>query len=159
MATDLRENAMSKYAWSRLNKLQVGRYSEYFAKMEFTLYGFDVYQAEVDDKGIDFVIRKGSARYYDVQVKSSRGFNYIYFNKNYFELRDNLYATIVLFEEGKLPDLFLIPATAWLCLNSLFVSRDYPPPRKSKPDWGLCLSSKNYPLLQDYAFEKVVSLL
>jgi hypothetical protein len=44
--------------------------------MEFTLYGFDVYTAEVDDKGIDFVIRKERRRgtdiefvYYDVQVK------------------------------------------------------------------------------------------
>ena len=50
---------MDKYDWSRLTHLQVGRFAEYFVKMEFTLYGFDVYQAEVDDKGIDFVIRKG----------------------------------------------------------------------------------------------------
>jgi hypothetical protein len=48
---------MDRYEWSRLNTLQVGKYSEYFVKMEFTLYRFDVYQAEVDDKGIDFVIR------------------------------------------------------------------------------------------------------
>lgn len=50
---------MEEYDWSRLTHLQVGRFAGYFVKMEFTLYGFDVYQAEVDDKGIDFVIRKG----------------------------------------------------------------------------------------------------
>jgi hypothetical protein len=127
--------------------------------MEFTLYGFDVYQAEVDDKGIDFVIRKGNNRYYDIQVKSVRGSNSIYFNKSHFDLRGNLYATIVLFKEDMLPDLFLIPSTTWLNLNSLFVSRDYPPPRRSEPEWGLNLSAKNYPLLQDYAFEKVAALL
>jgi len=39
----------------------VGRYAEYYVKMEFTLHGFDVYSAaEVDDKGIDFVIPGGS---------------------------------------------------------------------------------------------------
>ena len=41
-----------KYDWSRLNHLQLGRYAEYFIKMEFTALGFDVYSAEVDDKGL-----------------------------------------------------------------------------------------------------------
>jgi hypothetical protein len=49
---------MERYEWNRLSPLQVGRYAEYLVKMEFTLYGFDVYTAEVDDKGIDFVVRK-----------------------------------------------------------------------------------------------------
>jgi hypothetical protein len=49
--------AMHTYHWSELTKLQVGRYAEYFVKMVFTLHGFDVYSAEVDDKGIDFVVR------------------------------------------------------------------------------------------------------
>ena len=150
---------MDRYDWSRLNTLQVGRYSEYFVKMEFTIYGFDVYQAEVDDKGIDFVIRKGHDRYYDIQVKSVRGFNYIFFRKQYFELRDNLFAAIVIVDEGKPPKLFLIPATVWQNPNALFVSRDYEPPKKSKPEWGLSLSPKNYSLLQEYAFENVVAKL
>ena len=47
-----------EHRWSELSRLQLGRYAEYFVKMEFTLHGFDVYSAEVDDKGIDFVIRK-----------------------------------------------------------------------------------------------------
>ncbi len=63
---------MEKYAWKNLNHLQIGRYAEYFAKMEFTLFGFDVYTVEVDNRGIDFVIRKDD-QYYDVQVKSVRG--------------------------------------------------------------------------------------
>ena len=46
-----------KYNWDNLNRLQIGKYAEYYAKMEFTSYGFDVYTSEVDDKGIDFVIR------------------------------------------------------------------------------------------------------
>ncbi len=41
------------YDWGKLNHLQLGRYAEYFVKMEFTRHGFDVYSAEVDDKGID----------------------------------------------------------------------------------------------------------
>jgi hypothetical protein len=150
---------MERYKWSRLNTLQVGRYAEYFVKMEFTLHGFDVYQAEVDDKGIDFVIRKGHDRYYDIQVKSSRGFNYVFFRKEYFELREGLFAAIVVLDESEPPKLFLIPATAWQNPDALFVSRDYEPPKKSKPEWGLNLSVKNYPLLQEYTFENVAATL
>jgi len=47
--------------WSKLSTLQLGRYAEYFVKMEFTLHGFDVYSAEVDDKGIDFRHWRGIA--------------------------------------------------------------------------------------------------
>jgi hypothetical protein len=150
---------MDRYKWSRLNTLQVGKYSEYFVKMEFTLYGFDVYQAEVDDKGIDFVIRKGQDRYYDVQVKSVGGFNYIFFRKEFFALRGNLFAAVVILDEGEPPKLFLIPSTVWQSPNALFVSRDYGPPRKSKPEWGISLSHKNYPLLHGYEFESVVATL
>lgn len=128
-------------------------------KMEFTLYGFDVYQAEVDDKGIDFVIRKGQETYYDIQVKSVRGFNYIFFRKECFELRENLYAAIVIFEDGEMPKLFLIPATAWCNPNSIFVNRAYEPPAKSKPEWGLNLSAKNRQLLNEYSFEKIIAKL
>jgi hypothetical protein len=55
----------NKYNWSRLSHLQVGRYAEYLVKMEFTMYGFDVYTPEVDDKCIDLVIRKREDHYYD----------------------------------------------------------------------------------------------
>jgi len=30
-----------RYDWARLNHLQVGRYAEYLAKMEFAMFGFD----------------------------------------------------------------------------------------------------------------------
>lgn len=43
--------------WSNLTHLQIGKYGEYFAKMAFNRAGFDVYAAEVDNKGIDFVVR------------------------------------------------------------------------------------------------------
>ena len=43
--------------WADLNHLQTGRYGEDFAKMAFGRAGFDVFSPEVDDKGIDFVLR------------------------------------------------------------------------------------------------------
>jgi len=147
-----------KYDWSRLNHLQVGKYAEYFVKMECVLYGFDVYSAEVDDKGIDFVIRKGHDRYYDVQVKSSRGFNYIFFPKDKFELHDNMLAAVVFFLPNQAPDLFLIPSMTWCTPNRCFVSRDYEG-KKSMPEWGLSVTPTTYPMLAEYSFERIVQRL
>jgi len=149
---------MGRYNWDRLNHLQLGRYAEYFVKMEFTLLGFDVYAAEVDDRGIDFVIRKGNDCYYDVQVKSCRGLNYIFFPKDKFSPRTNLLAAVVLFTNGETPQLYLIPSTEWLQPNPLLVSHDYEG-RKSRPEWGLNLSKKNLPLLAQFSFDEVVQKL
>ena len=151
---------MGKYEWSQLTTLQVGKYAEYFVKMEFTLHGFDVYTSEVDDKGVDFVVCDDSREhYYDVQVKSVRNLNYIFFRKEYFVLRENLLAAVVMLADSKPPELYLIPSNVWLQPNSLFVSRDYGPPKKSKPEWGLNLSQRNYPLLAAFSFDKTVDSL
>lgn len=50
-----------RHNWTRLNRLQLGKYAEYLVKMEFVLCGCDVFSSEVDDHGIDFVIALGRA--------------------------------------------------------------------------------------------------
>jgi hypothetical protein len=146
-----------RFKWSLLSTQQVGRYAKYFVKMEFTLYGFDVYTAEVDDKGIDFVIRKDN-KYYDIQVKSARKFSYIFFDKEKFKLRSNLLASIVLFRDDEFPRIFLVPSAAWNELNALFVSNDYPG-KKSRPEWGMNLSQRNMALLEPFRFEDTIKSL
>ena len=151
---------MDDLTWSNLTSLQVGKYAEYFVKMEFTKRGFDVYTSEVDDKGIDFVVCTKEPRlYYDVQVKSVRGFNYVFFRKEYFRLRDNLLAAVVMLLDGKQPKLHLVPSGVWREPNRLFVSRDYGPPRKSPPEWGINLSQRNYPLLVQFSFDRTAAKL
>jgi hypothetical protein len=149
---------MKRYAWGSLNPLQLGRYAEYFVKMEFTMYGLDIYTSEVDDKGIDFVVRKGVNRYYDIQVKSVYKAKYIFFPKHVFELRDNLLATVVVFRDHEAPSIYLVRATHWQTPDKLFVSRDYVG-RKSKPEYGVQLSGRNQALWSLYAFDKVVGTL
>lgn len=146
------------HQWSRLGSLQLGRYAEYYAKMEFALHGFDVYTAEVDTKGIDVVIRKDANRYYDVQVKSARNFNYIFLPKDKFVLRPNLLAVVALFVEGELPSLYLFPSMAWLTPSALLVSYESKD-EKSKPEWGLNFAKRNRELLATFAFENKVSEL
>lgn len=157
---------MKRYEWSKLNHLQLGKYAEYLVKMEFTSYGFDVYTAEVDDKGIDFILRKEQKgtngeveyKYYDVQVKSVRGMQYVFFSKEKFILRDNLLAAIGVFGDGDLPDLYLVPSMVWSYPNALFASRDYEE-LKSKPEWGLNLSKRNLALLEEHRFDRTIKEL
>ncbi len=128
------------------------------------MYGFDVYGTEVDDRGIDFVIRKDIDRYYDVQVKSQRlgegrATPYIFMRKSHFDPRETLLLAVVLFENGKVPDLYLIPSIVWLEPNGLFVSRAYGEGRKSPPEWGMSITKRNLKSLEAYRFEVRVGQL
>ena len=72
---------MPNLNWSKLNHMQIGRYAEYYAKMEFTSYGYDVYTSEVDDHGVDFVAKSPQGVFLEVQVKAVRD-NYVFIRKN-----------------------------------------------------------------------------
>jgi hypothetical protein len=148
---------VERNVWSSLNHFQVGKYAEYFVMMEFTLFDFEVYSTEVDNRGVDFVIRR-DGRYFRVQVKSIRDLNYVFLAKDKFPLDDDMLAAVVLFFDRKPPDHYLIPATVWKSPNELFVSRDYEG-KASKPEWGLNLSQKNMPLLEPYRFDTTVKQL
>jgi hypothetical protein len=111
-------------SWKHLNHLQVGKYAEYLVKIALVSHGLDVYSSEVDDRGIDFVVKKDHQTYFDIQVKSIRGRNYIFFPKSKFMPRENLFAAVAVFIEGEDPHLFLIPSIHWLHPNSLLVERD-----------------------------------
>ena len=149
---------MSRHCWKNLNKQQVGAYAEYFFKMELTMHGFQVYSTEVDDRGIDFVARRETGPFIELQVKSLRGMGYVFMQKTKFPLRQNTYLALCLFTEGKEPDLFLVPSTAWLTPNSLFADRNYDGEgMKSKPEWGLNVSQKNLEALSAFSFEKAIN--
>jgi len=128
--------------------------------VELTLSGFDVYGAEVDDKGINFVIRKAVDNFYDVQVKTARlpGGNYVYLAKDGFELRRSMIAALVLLSEREPPEGFLIPALAWQKPDSLLCDMNYEG-MKSKPEFGIRLSARNLPMLHRFTFEQQAALL
>ena len=145
---------MPNTSWSKLNHMQLGKYAEYYAKMEFASYGFEVYTSEVDDHGVDFVVKKpGESKFYEVQVKSVREYGYVYISKSKMpELTNSRLVCYLHFIDGKLPDIFVIPATAWEAPNAVLVDRKYDKPsQKSDPEWGINISQKNYSLLAKYA--------
>lgn len=149
---------MQRLDWSRLNPLQVGRYAEYFVKMELTLFGFEVYTTEVDDRCVDFVMRRDGGPFYDVQVKSVRGYNYVFVPKDKYPIAPNRLLAAVLLHQAREPELYLIPMEAWLTPNALLVGRDYEG-KSSRPEWGANLSAKNQVLLDQYRFDKTVATL
>jgi hypothetical protein len=148
------EANVNEYEWSKLTKPQLGKYAEYFAKMEFTRCGLDVYTAEVDDKGIDFVIRLSSGCYFDVQVKSVRDRGLVCFPLHVFTPRPNLMAAIVVFPKGRQAEAFLIPSTEWINrpsgLLAYYKSKEF-------DEYQLRVTSARLDLLRrDYSFAHVV---
>lgn len=145
--------------WSKLSHLQLGRYAEYYSKMEFASYGLQIFTSEVDDHGIDFIVKSPTQnQYYDIQVKSTRDLNYIFLAKSKFIIRENLLASVVIFTELNVPNHFLIPSFVWRETNFLFVSRDYVG-KKSAPEWGINLSNKNLPALANFSFDKTIKAI
>ncbi len=142
--------------WSKLNHLQLGRYAEYYAKMEFASYGFEIYTSEVDDHGIDFIAKYKDGQFFELQVKAVRQTNYIFMKKDKWDICDlNTYLILMIFSDGKLPNVYLIPATAWKTPNSLLCDNNYDG-LKSVPEYGVNLSKKNMPLLDAYKIETAI---
>jgi len=147
-----------RYNWKALNRQQIGAFSEYFVKMELTMLGFQVYSTEVDDRGIDFVVRYENGPFLSIQVKSIREKGYVFMQKEKFDLSAGLYLALAILDEGAEPRLFLILSEAWKEPNSLLVDRDYIG-KKRNPEWGVNLSKKNMVLLEEYAFSEMASQL
>lgn len=146
---------MPNKKWTILNGMQLGRYAEYYAKMEFTSYGYEVYTSEVDDHGVDFVTKKKDAdTFYEVQVKSIRGWGYVFMTKDKMPLTKNRIVCLLRFEDESLPEVYIIPAEAWKQPNQLLVDRNYKGEEfKSKPEWGINISRKNVDVLEKYKAE------
>ncbi len=149
---------MPKTKWSELSHLQLGQYGEYYAKMEFTSYGFDVYTSEVDDHGVDFVAKKNGI-FYEVQVKSIRNDNYMFIRKSKLVLDDKHLICYLRFVDDQLPEVYVIPATVFLEPDgSLFTSKDYVG-LKSDPEYGINMSKKNYEKMQAFRIEATIQVL
>lgn len=146
---------MPNMKWLQLSNKQLGQYAEYYAKMEFTSYGYDVYTSEVDDHGVDFVaINLQNDKMYKVQVKSLLRGSYAFIKKDKIKLDEYHLVCLLHFTEGKLPEVYVIPAIAWNEINEVFKDRAH----YKKPEWGINYSKKNIPLLEKYKAENYFNI-
>lgn len=135
---------MAKVEWTKLNNFQIGRYGEYFAKMEFTAYGFDVYSSEVDDHGVDFIAKNKVGEYLEVQVKTICKTNYMFIPKDKLKIDDKHIVALLRLEDNEEPEMFVFPATVWEKPNLVFKDRSY-------GEWGVNYSKKNKNLIEKYS--------
>lgn len=161
---DIGVPAMPNLKWSDLpSRVQVGRLGEYYAMIECTSYGFEVYSSEVDDHGVDFVAKGPNGVFYEVQVKSLRAntSSYTFVQKNKNKLDANHLICFVYFVDDKHPDCYVIPSTVFIEAegepkgSTPFVSRNYTD-LKSPPEYGINVSEKNLVKLQEYRAEKIL---
>jgi hypothetical protein len=75
---------LERYRWSALTNQQVGAFVECIVEMELTMFGFQVYATEVDDRGVDFNAQFGDGPFLKIQVKSVRSTGYILMEKSKF---------------------------------------------------------------------------
>lgn len=148
--------------WSRpsLTSQKLGKFCEYYAKMMFVFHGIDVFTSEVDDHGIDFIAQSTSG-FLKIQVKGIRTdrSQYVFMQKRYFDIEDSsLFLFLVLLTDGEHPACYLIPTSAWDRESKLFVSHDYEG-KRSKPEYGVNISKKNKPELEQYELERMLSSL
>jgi hypothetical protein len=148
------------FTFEHLNGLQVGKIGEYWAKIWMTLAGFDIYTTDVDDKGIDFIIRTNNEKHIDVQVKTIRektGYVFVTKEKWRNELRENLYLILVLLKDNEMPSVYFIPSKVWETPTLLFTDKNYDKEgQKSKPEWGINISKKNMTELENYEITKYI---
>lgn len=151
---------MANTKWNILSRMQLGRYAEYFTKMEFASYGLDVYTSEVDDHGIDFIVKDKKEVFNEIQVKALRNKGYTFMKQENFDLSSKtLYLALLIFEEDKLPNIYLVPTSAWNNENNMFVVRNYDNGQKSKPEYGVNIVNSNKELLEKYRFETMIKEL
>ena len=150
--------SMKKYNWKELNRIQKGTFGEYFAKMEFTMYGAEVYTSEIDDRGIDFVCRLPNSDFFEVQVKTVSDFNLQFVNEHKFKRKLNFLVALVRLEQFKKPEIYLFRGTDWDSDDGLLKYNAYED-KKLSPAYEIRLSKGRLKVLQNYSLENRFSEL
>lgn len=68
----------------------------------------------------------------------------------------SLYLVLIIFEEDKLPNIYLVPTSAWNNENNMFIIRNFDKGQKSKPEYGVNIVNSNKEILEKYKFEYMV---
>ncbi|NRA39111.1 MAG: hypothetical protein HRU15_13285 [Planctomycetes bacterium] len=144
---------MLKTSYSHLNTIQKGYFGEAYAKMAFTLEGFEVYSTEYDDRGIDFVVRNTSGKFFSIQAKSF-GDNvnpFIYADK--FQCSDDFIFCAVHLSEGQQASVYVACGNEWED-EDLTCLHHNPGGGKSGPYYEMRFAHSYVEQLKQFAFHK-----
>lgn len=140
--------------------LYLGRTGELLVASEFIQNNFDVFSAEVDDKGIDLVVKNGCGAYFDIQVKSTNQ-TYVFMRKKVFVPRKNLFVALLILDKKGNKNFALIPSLEFKKKNKppFLKDKDYEG-KKSPPEYGIQTSDTHLgEILKQYSFSKVIKNL
>lgn len=146
-----------RYHWSALNTLQKGMYGEYFAKMEFAMFGFLVFSSEADDRGIDFVVRRSDGKHFDVQVKTITGTNYTFVKESKFD--KDLVVCLIVLNEGNPPSSYLFVRDDWNTPSNRELLKLKKFDNASEAEYGFYLAQKREALLSKFEISARINLL
>ena len=111
----------------------------------------------MDDHGVDFIVKDKNGVFNEIQVKSLRNKGYTYMKQEKFNLDNKrLYLVLIIFEEDKLPNIYLISTEAWNNKNNMFIIRNFDKGQKSEPEYGINITNSNKELLEKYRFEYMI---
>ncbi len=156
---DERNDAL-RFLWSRLTPQTLAQYAEHWAKMRFIECGLDAYSAGPNDRAIDCLIRYAPGRCLEVCVKASRGRNRVSIEKALVgsspdrvaaRLRQAFCVAFFLFEDGREPEMYLIPGDAWLEPNPCLVDNN-DPEDESGPRFEINPAENYESILSKYSF-------
>lgn len=149
--------------WSSLDDncktggLKRGHIGEYFAEMQFMLYGFEVYKPLVDDRGIDFIIKNTNGLNFDIQVKSIIGYDNIFISRTKFNTNNKyLYLVAIQYFDDQEPEMYIVPSVKWTEPNTVFYDSGTD---TKEPQYGLRLNKKNCDFLEQFKFEKYIEYI
>lgn len=150
---------MEKLTNKKSGHLHLGKRGELLAKSKFIEYGFDVFSTEVDDKGIDFIVKNEKGEYFEIQVKATNK-NYVFMKKDIFPLKKGVYLALIIFDNG-IPSFYLIPSLEWeKTEDKLFLTDKNYEGKKSPPEYGVYTSDKHIPKIKElYSFEEIIKQL
>lgn len=149
------------FCMQKTNKhLKTGRVGELLVIAKFIENGFDVFSTEVDDKGVDLVVKNELGKYFDIQVKTSNQ-TYVFMRKEVFKPRTNLYVALLILDKKEDQFFILIPSLDFKNkpLPTFLKDKDYED-KKSQPEYGIDLSDKHLGgIVERYAFSKIIGNL
>jgi len=145
---------MASLNWSNISHLQLGKIAENYAQIEFLSRGYEIYTPAVDDRGIDFLAKKGD-ELLEIQVKAVRNYNYTFVAESKMpHLSAERIICYMNFADGEVPPVYTIPSTAWLVPNEVFTKKTY----EKGVEYGINLSRKNLHVLDPYKSQEVLGV-
>lgn len=143
-----------------MNKYETGQYGAEVAKSEFVRHGFCICASKLNEKGLGFSAKR-TDKEYEIKVSTRNSLDYVFFPKEKMPLREDVFVMLVLLkEEGRETNSYLIPSIVWKNPNGVFKNGNYDEKGlKTKPEWGINVSEKNFPEIEQYHFDKMISTM